>query len=552
MLGTVSGLSRRALRCALLGPSCCCLLSTLGACTPPSEGAPVEVKVPMQTIQTVNSAGEMQTVANVGGGDTPVAPPIPTSNDGLIITNSDSDEATELPAGAVFDAGDEQVTLLVTQDCARTEVPSVDTTMVQPADIVIAIDSSRSMEAEIGFVQDNMNQFSQRIIDSGIDVHVILLGYPGEDADAGAPGQGGLGGGNFNAAFGICIDAPLGSGTCPADTNLPIYFHEPTVIGSNDGLNQIIDSYDNWSQQLRAEATKFLVIVTDDDATQAPNDSADSFITSLQALDPEMWTEWSFNGIFCGAACEEAAAIGTVYQTLVAQTNGVSGELCDQDFEPVFNRLAEQIILNAGVSIACEWDFPAPPEGQTFSVDLVEVSRTSTADGTVTLTRVDALEQCAPGSWYFDNLASPTKILACPETCEAMQDQEGGRIDVVFGCEETEGCAATDAADIGAADAGGSCELALPPPPKGGQLDFGTINVRYTNEVGIGIVLGVVPSPEECANFGGGWYYDDPADPMAIVLCPQTCEEYQAGGVNDIQALFGCDTIPAEPPPGVK
>jgi hypothetical protein len=38
-----------------------------------------------------------------------------------------------------------------------------------------------------------------------------------------------------------------------------------------------------------------------------------------------------------------------------------------------------------------------------------------------------------------------------------------------------------------------------------------------------------------------GWYYDDPAKPTTVVLCPKACESVAAGGSVDI--AFGCKPI---------
>lgn len=440
------------------------------------------------------------------------------------------------------------VSTMVTAECAATEVMATDVTTVQPADIIFAIDTSRSMTEEIGFVQTYLNQFSQQIIDSGIDVRVILIGSPQPEEGGGEPPQqtmGGVFGGGGGLTQGICIGAPLGSGNCPDDSNEPVYVHVTDAVGSNDVLNVILNTYPSWQQHLRPEASKSFVIVSDDDATDMPNNSAATFTENLAQLDAAMFPEWTFSGIFCGMECEASAAVGLVFQDLVAQTGGVAGELCLQDFQPVFDRLAEQIITDAGDQIACEWDLPAPPVGQTFSVDLVEVTRTTPAAGAVAFTRVPSVDECGLSSWYFDDPLNPTKILACPETCEAMQNEDGGGIGVSFSCELIEGCATSSASAVTAS--GDDCRFPLPTPPDGVNLDVSTVNVRYTTPSGFGVVLGVVSHADECANVDSGWYFDDPEDPTTVSLCPTTCEQYQEGALTNVQALFGCESKPAAP-----
>jgi hypothetical protein len=348
-------------------------------------------------------------------------------------------------------------------------------------------------------------------------------------------------------AYGMCLDAPLGSGNCPDDDNQPMYTHVRSHVGSNDVLNVMLSSFPQWRDQLRPEASKSLVIISDDDATAAPNNSATAFTTALQALAPDLFTTWTFNGIFCEVECPpDSSAVGKVFQDLVTQTSGVAGELCEQDFQPVFDSLAEQIIMGAGSEIACEWELPRPPVGQTFSVDLVEVTRTTAAGASAPFARVGGLDACGASSWYFDDPLNPTKILACPETCEAMQGEEGGGIDVAFGCELIAGCAASTASSV-AADMASGCTFPLPTPPEGVLLSVETVNVRYETPSGFGVVLGTVADAAGCADVSGGWYFDDPVEPTSITLCPATCDQHTAGTVTNVQALFGCEAKPAEP-----
>jgi hypothetical protein len=405
---------------------------------------------------------------------------------------------------------------MVTRDCAASMATATDMTTVVPADIVFAIDSSRSMNEEIVFVQTFMQEFSAQIAAAGIDARVILLGDPSA----------------------ICIGAPLGSGQCPDDSNPPSYIHVDQGVDSNDGLNVLIDSYPNWSQHLRPEASKSFVIVTDDDATDAPYDSSEAFMTALTALDPTMFQKFTFNGVYCFTDCEQAAAIGSVYVDLVAMTQGIGGDLCLQDFQPVFDRLAEQIVMTSGSEITCEWPFPAPPTGQSFVADLVGVERTVGGVRTP-LVRVNSEAECALGGFYFDSLFNPTRLIACPTTCAELQGQVGGQVDVTFGCEEVGSCVAADSSTLsGVADA---CTWPMPKPPAGQDLDLASVNVRYTSPTGFATNLGKVASGAECSQFANGFYYDDPAAPTQIVACPETCAEIQAGGVGSkVEVLFGC------------
>jgi hypothetical protein len=288
----------------------------------------------------------------------------------------------------------------------------------QPADIIFAVDNSGSMGDEIGFVRDRLNAFSRQIVASGIDARIILISGALEHA----------------IGNGICIAAPLGSDSCPEDSKAPAYLHVPVRVGSHDALSTIIETYPRWRNQLRPNARKTIVVVTDDDAGGRMHDSAAAFQQSVAALEGGLLNSWTFSGIYCFSRCRDAASIGTVYGELVMQTHGVGGDLCEQNFAPVFDALAKAVI--AGSNLDCEWNIPAPPAGQTFNRKQVNVQYRVNAAAPMTLTRVPDAAACGMRSaWHYDNEADPKRIVACPATCDALRVDGMAKLDVLFGCE---------------------------------------------------------------------------------------------------------------------
>ena len=218
----------------------------------------------------------------------------------------------------------------------------------KPQDIIVVVDNSGSMSAEASFVQQQMNSFSVQIGAANIDSHIVLLSaYPTDDA-------------------GVCIDPPLGSGGCPADdNNAPEFVHINASIGSNDALQQIISRYPEYSQYLRQTAVTHIVVVTDDDSDLG----APEFISQMAGLSPHL-AEFKFHGIIAPedliqaclsgtTCCGLAADQGTVYQQLIATTGGVEGNLCEQQFQPIFQAVAQQVI--GGATLSCSWEIPPPP-----------------------------------------------------------------------------------------------------------------------------------------------------------------------------------------------
>lgn len=91
--------------------------------------------------------------------------------------------------------------------------------------------------------------------------------------------------------------------------------------------------------------------------------------------------------------------------------------------------------------------------------------------------------------------------------------------------------------------ANGACKFVIPAPSPGKTLNYDAVNVTYT-QLGTNEVIQVYgkQSAADCDPVDGGWYYDNPAAPTKILLCPATCEEVKLSeeGVN---VMLGCKTV---------
>lgn len=298
----------------------------------------------------------------------------------------------------------------------------------RPVDVIWAVDTSDSMVNELQAVEANLNAFSAQILNQGIDVHVVMIAKPGDPN----------GGSFFNPDPGICIGPPLATGSCPGGSKAPFFQHVESSVGSRKALSRLLDNYPSYKPTLRQGARKYFAVVTDDNDDISPA----QFSQGVGALDPGWFDDWVFFGIFCTGGCGvplACDATGSVYNQLVAQTGGKSGDLCggnSSGFPPVFAALA-QTVINAK-ALSCDWSIPAAPAGQSFDKGKVNVQFSpSTGAAASTIYFVDGAAQCtsAQGGWYYDNPASPTRIVACPSTCQALQSDPSAKIDIEFGCQ---------------------------------------------------------------------------------------------------------------------
>ncbi len=125
-----------------------------------------------------------------------------------------------------------------------------------------------------------------------------------------------------------------------------------------------------------------------------------------------------------------------MYKDLVALTGGTSGDMCLQDFDPVFDVFAQAVVESAHMN--CEWEIPEPPDGETLDPDLVNVEYISSDNRSTFIGRVFSADDCeeVDHGWYYDDPENPTKVLVCPQTCEWIQGDVGAEMKIHFGCEQ--------------------------------------------------------------------------------------------------------------------
>jgi hypothetical protein len=315
-----------------------------------------------------------------------------------------------------------------------------------PADVILVIDNSGSMTDEADEVQASMNDFVATITAAMIDVHIILISADSNDEQ------------------GICVPAPLGSGSCPNDDNQPGGFmHVMTGVGSNDGLQKILDAYPTYSSFLRPNGTRTIGIITDDESSK----DAATFMSEIVALDPT-FADLTFHGIVAPYDLDQTACLpcnlsgmctscdpccgpdpvlglgcfsyaeeeGVVYKNLANMSGGVIGNLCLQEFSPMFQAMATAVI--GGSQVSCVYDIPDPPNGDTIDYGKVNVefypTPTSMPEDFFNVPGGGADCGTSTDGWYYDNPSSPTQILLCPDTCTYAQMAPEGEVRVLFGC----------------------------------------------------------------------------------------------------------------------
>ncbi|MBK8261143.1 MAG: hypothetical protein IPK80_07355 [Nannocystis sp.] len=358
--------------------------------------------------------------------------------------------------------------------CGTVEVAA--TIEKQPLDVILVVDNSSSMKAEIAGIQDNINDhFAAILSTAGIDYTMVVVSKYGNYK------------GGYNAP--ICIEAPLGEippGGCVNPPSHPgsteTFSHYSTMIGSDDAWCKILktgigvdDEFDQygWMKWLRKDAHKAFIIVSDDHvgctlsfidgkwdgfADNQFDDYnlsyAERFDEHLRTLSPSKfgalteerkYTVHSLIGLaasgngepyppsapFQLGKCSTAEEPGTGHQALSKLTGGLRFPVCDtNNYDKVFQALADSMIK--GAKITCDFPVPPPPEGKTLDPSTIAVNYypMGQQDAPESFSQVATATECAPGLFY---LAGET-IHLCPDTCAAVQQDFDAEIKVEFSC----------------------------------------------------------------------------------------------------------------------
>ena len=88
------------------------------------------------------------------------------------------------------------------------------------------------------------------------------------------------------------------------------------------------------------------------------------------------------------------------------------------------------------------------------------------------------------------------------------------------------------------------CDFAIPDPPNGEFIVPDEVNFSYTPG-GSGFPI-VLPRADNLADCGDepGWYFDNNVMPSKIIVCPASCNTIQNDSLAEVEAQFGCASVP--------
>jgi len=134
-----------------------------------------------------------------------------------------------------------------------------------------------------------------------------------------------------------------------------------------------------------------------------------------------------------GGDCDPASA------TWTCDLSAISAEAFTKALEAIRDTVVttETHIEKQKQALECEWGIPDPEPGKTFLKDKVNVNFLPAPGATaVSFSNAADLTTCGDlqDAWRYDDANAPTRILACPATCDRLKASPDATVDIVLGC----------------------------------------------------------------------------------------------------------------------
>lgn len=167
-----------------------------------------------------------------------------------------------------------------------------------------------------------------------------------------------------------------------------------------------------------------VVFVTDGLPTVCDTNSAN--IVALAA------DGWATSGVYTYAIGLPGA--GTTLMDQIAAAGNTSPAIIIQGANAAADLLAALKAIQ-GSQLSCNFQMPQSMNGEAIDPTQVNVTYTPGGGMPTTIDQVSGPVACGPGGgWYYDDPMNPTQISLCPVTCQTVQADPNGKIQIVVGC----------------------------------------------------------------------------------------------------------------------
>ena len=358
-----------------------------------------------------------QNAPGTAGSDAPVAPGF---DNGTGASSAPGAQDTPTMVDLMTDDGACGASSIEAEQVVIEETIEVEEEVHLPLDIYMIVDDSGSMVPWWPGTLDAINMFFADPASAGIGVGVQFFGSSCNAADYATPR--------------VAI-AELPGNTTALQGAFPLIPVEGTA--TVPAMQGAIQHARSWSDS-HPDHKVAVLLVTDglpDDCGSTVQGVVDVVAEGYTGT-PSIPTFVVGLGFDLTALNMFAEAGGSGQATLVAP--GAATELLNalQDIrDTVVETRIETVEKTVETPLECEWVIPDNPGAGVFDREKVNVQLSAGAgEQTPQLGKVPSDGECAAGGWHFDDADAPTRIIACPQTCDTIQSTTMAKVDILLGC----------------------------------------------------------------------------------------------------------------------
>lgn len=320
----------------------------------------------------------------------------------------------------------------------------------EPVDIIVAVDTSATMNPASSAVEQNINTKFASVLAAGkLDYRVIAIAGYGSGAE-------------------LCVEPPLGGASCASPPATPAnttqFFHYPRATGSGDLLKNIVTWYtqpdslgtapNGWSAFVRAQARKVFLVFSD--TSSGSSWTSTQFDTQLLAQTPAVFgtaaarnyvfhsiiglkenspatAAWQPGDPVVSGTCtgySGSLGAGQPVQEVSILSGGLRFPICQfAAFDVVFQKLADDVVK--ATPLACEFPIPAAPAGKTIDPNTIQLTYTPGSGVPAVLKQVKTQAECDANSFYVVG----STIFLCPAVCDVVKVDTAATMDFAYGCD---------------------------------------------------------------------------------------------------------------------
>ncbi len=124
--------------------------------------------------------------------------------------------------------------------------------------------------------------------------------------------------------------------------------------------------------------------------------------------------------------------------TAIATAGGYPAFLVDSDSDDVTAAFSQALTEIRGAALTCEFKLPTAEDGESLDYGFVNVTVSNGDESRAPRSTSAAEDDCDDeGGWYYDvnpSAGIPTRIIACPASCEGLQGSAETSVSIEVGC----------------------------------------------------------------------------------------------------------------------